>query len=420
MSHDGDYSTDNPAVESGAGPAHPLWRPDGPVGRDRRAPVVASAALLIVLCLAGWQAWSALGGRALFDDTRFNVARWETAHFFNRWLYEIGAPFRDDPAPVAALQRYFAAGRELAALERSAGESTDPATRQAVAQLRTERKELENTVEAAIEHRIATVLAEQGLKTGLPIIGATLWPPVDLELTGAPRVLAISPRDCIELLDSDLLNPELTPEKAYALESEAESAMRSAIVLQTSGVATYPSMVEEDATYEDVVETAAHEWVHQYLAFHPLGRRYFSDLRDVNETVATIAGRDIAVLVLARYLAPPAPPTAVNGSTVNVRAVLTALRQDVDLLLADGRVAEAEALMRQRQQELAAQGIVIRRINQAYFAFRGLYATSGAAAGDLGPRLQSLRERSGSVGAFLRAIEDISSRAALERVLAAP
>lgn len=406
-------------VEPG-GPHGRLWRPVGAVGRDRRAPAAAITTLFILLCLAGWQAWSALGGWALFDDTRFNVARWETAHFFNRWLYDAGAPFRDDPAPEIALQRYFAAGEELAALERSAGDSPDAATQEAMARLRKERRKLENSVEATIEARIAIVLAAEGLRTGLPIIGARLWPPVDFELTGAPRVLALSPRDRIELLGSDLLNPDLAPQEAYALESGAKNATRAAIVLQTSGVATYPSMVEEDAAYANVVETAAHEWVHQYLVFHPLGRRYFNDLRDVNETVATIAGRDIAALVLARYPAPLPAPATTSAGRVDVRAALTALRQEVDHLLAEGRVADAEALMGRRQAELAAQGVGIRRINQAYFAFRGLYATSGAAAGDLGPRLQSLRGRSGSVGAFLRAVEGIENRAALERVLASP
>ena len=45
------------------------------------------------------------------------------------------------------------------------------------------------------------------------------------------------------------------------------------------------------------VGTAAHEWVHHYLAFYPLGASYFrsQDLRTLNETVADVVGDEVAV-----------------------------------------------------------------------------------------------------------------------------
>ena len=104
---------------------------------------------------------------------------------------------------------------------------------------------------------------------------------------------------------------------------------------------------------------------------------------------------------------------------VDVDAVLRQLRLDVDRLLAEGKVAEAEALMEQQRQYLAANGFFIRKINQAYFAFYGLYGTTGASSSPIGPKLEELRKRSASLGDFIRAASGITDEADLDRLLAA-
>ncbi len=389
---------------------------------DRPRLVVAATVVAVAGLVWGWLGWTAVRRADVFDDERFSIARWEATTLLNKWLYHLGGPLHDAPSDDEALTRYFAASRAIGRIEREPHQASGRAPQQAaeLRRLRAERRRMENHVEAIIERRIATVLADEGLRTGLPgPLPSVVWPPVDFELTAAPRVLATSPRDRIRLERSDLLSNGLTAEEAEAVEARAANDRRAAVVLPTGGVAAYPSIVDEAATYEDMVKTAAHEWLHQYLFFHPLGRRYYnSDLRSVNETVATIGGEGIAELVLARYPAPPGtgsppPPRA----DVDVRAALSELRREVEALLAQGRIEDAEALMERRRVELADRGVRIRRINQAYFAFRGLYATSGAAAGDLGPRLEAFRARTGSVGAFVRALRDVSSRAELDALL---
>jgi hypothetical protein len=151
-----------------------------------------------------------------------------------------------------------------------------------------------------------------------------VFPPVDFELDAPPRVLAVSPRDRIELEHSYLLEPGLGREDFEAVEREAESENGaatgiSAVVVGTGGVATYPAVVSSSAAYEHMVDTAFHEWTHQYLAFYPLGRSYFegSDLRTLNETVANLAGTSLAGEYFKRYpgleaedtAAPTAAPT---------------------------------------------------------------------------------------------------------------
>ncbi len=95
-----------------------------------------------------------------------------------------------------------------------------------------------------------------------------------------------------------------------------------------------------------------------------------------------------------------------------------ALRLEVDRLLEKGEVTEAEALMEEKRLFLAENGFYIRKINQAYFAFNGLYADTPASSNPIGDKLSTLRSLSPSVGEFVRTVSGITSEADLDRLLA--
>ena len=87
-------------------------------------------------------------------------------------------------------------------------------------------------------------------------------------------------------------------------------------------------------------------------------------------------------------------------------------RLQVDQLLADGKIEEAEAYMERRRERLVEHGYIIRRLNQAYFAFHGAYADSprGAAGADpVGEAVRELWARSESPAAFLRTMAWMNS-----------
>jgi hypothetical protein len=93
----------------------------------------------------------------------------------------------------------------------------------------------------------------------------------------------------------------------------------------------------------------------------------------------------------------------------------------VEALLAAGNVVEAELLMETRRQEFAAQGYYIRKINQAYFAYLNLYAGeagSPAAVNPIGPKVDDLRRRTGSLQRFVQEVGDVTSAAELDALLA--
>ena len=175
-------------------------------------------------------------------------------------------------------------------------------------------------------------------------------------------------------------------------------------------MATYPALIIPRADWYDALRLAAHEWMHHYLIFHPLGRAYFDsdELRTINETVADIAGDELGAL--AAGVAPELRTAAeLRGPPSAAAATLRDLRLEVDALLAEGRVAAAEARMEAGRGELAALGASYRRINQAFFAFRGGYADRPGAVSPYGPLLQNLRARSASLVEFVAAVRVIDS-----------
>jgi hypothetical protein len=389
--------------------------------------------LVALSLVAGWQIVE-VGGLALSPDD-YNLAGWEMYHLPDKLLFEIGRLVKGDSSPQdkdARIERYLALQSRVAELEgelnrQSATSTQTDALEQQLQEARSQRDQQKIAVEGILEERISAVASEQAL----PLFSRVHWlfPPVDFEFADPPYVLVISPRDRIVEEKATLLRSDLTVKEAERLEQDAEakSDIVSALVVPTGGIGAYPAIIEPSDNYLDVLYVASHEWLHDYLFFHPLGARYFENdtLRTINETVADIAGQEIGDLVAQRYPLPsptPAPsPTPGPSPTpaVDADAVLRQLRLDVDQLLSEGKISEAEALMEQQRQYLAANGYFIRKINQAYFAFYGLYGTSGASSSPIGPKLEELRKRSPTLGDFVRAVSTITNEGDLDRLLAA-
>ena len=369
---------------------------------------------------------------AAADRNSFNLVTWELKHLPQKWLYKIGGIFRDDQGSADdALRRYFELGEEIDRLAFAAPGSDE------LARAEDERGDLEARVEDIIEGRVTSVLEEQNLALEPPLFSdlGLILPPVDFEIDPPPRVLAVSPRGRIGLDDSFLLTPGLSSETALAIESgvEADDPDVSALVVTTGGVATYPSVIREGRSYERMVDTVFHEWLHQYLIFFPLGRSYIKggEARTLNESVANIAGSELARLYFDKYgpLEAEAPPPASGSSPTpaptpgpaaepfDFDAELRALRLNVEQMLADGRIEEAEALMERKRDEFEAKGRYIRRLNQAYFAFYGFYADTPASTDPIGPKLAALLEQAGSPGEFVRQASGITTQGELDRLL---
>lgn len=407
------------------------------VSRLPGGPALLAAVLIVCLAVvASWRISVAVDLPSGSND--YNLVRWELENVANKWLYEFGRLIRgslDDAEKERKVEEFFALSREIvfreAVLVRAdaAGRPVDEEALATLAEKRERRRELENTVEAILEERVSVLARDIGLGRSWPFFSSfrLLFPPVDFEFEGPPRVLAISPRDVIFLESRRLLRSDLTVEEVTALEEEKESEGVSALVVRVGGVGTYPSVVPPGPDYRRTLELVAHEWLHHYLYFYPLGRRYFQDeaLTTINETVANIAGRELADLVSQRYHLPEPQQkeadeatTLPEEETVDFDEVMRKLRLDVERLLGEGKIDEAEALMEETRRFLAGHGHHIRKINQAYFAFHGLYADTPASSSPIGPKMLELRRLNPSLGDFIRSVADITSEDELDRLLA--
>ncbi len=160
-------------------------------------------------------------------------------------------------------------------------------------------------------------------------------------------------------------------------------------------------MIMESSWLNWVVEAISHEWTHIYLYFTPLGQQYeiSGDMRTINETTADLTGKAIGAMVIRQYYPelvppPPAPAPAVSSAPTpapqppafDYSHEMYVTRVEADRLLAAGKIDEAEAYMEARRvfimQHVADQGITIRRLNQAFFAFYGTYADTPGERGE--------------------------------------
>ena len=365
--------------------------------------LAASIALIALIAQAAAPPGRIIGEAA--QGQRFTLIRWELEHVFNRWIAIPARLVYDEPQCDAPLTL-----ARLSGVQANRAQANEAQVNGA------------QCVERALERAISEAVGQAGLATPLPLFRSQriVWPPLDIELERAPRVLAVSPRSEVRLAASTLLSPELRREEYGRIEAAIETGGEwSAWIGGVGGVATYPALIIPRADWYDALRLAAHEWLHHYLIFHPLGRAYFAsdEMRTINETVADIAGDELGALALGAEQRERAAAELDDAGEHPAAATLRELRLEVDALLAEGQVEEAEARMEAVRRQLAAEGINYRRINQAFFAFRGGYAGRPEAVSPYGPLLQALRGRSVSLAAFVHAVRGVDSVVAADALL---
>jgi len=289
--------------------------------------------------------------------------------------------------------------------------------------------------EATLQSQISDAVADLGLT-----IGGEPIPPVLYHTSPTPLALIVSERNVIQQIANVSVLPILTLDDQIQLEELiAKSLDVSTLVVPIGGVGVYPTMVMETTDLRWTLDTIAHEWIHNYLTLRPLGINYSTtpELRTMNETTASLVGNEVGTYVLQKhYPELIASPSSLGLISFNqssrpsnglddpppfdFRAEMHETRVTADQLLAEGRVDEAESYMEQRRQVFWQNGYLLRKLNQAYFAFHGAYAdVPGGAAGEdpVGPAVRALREQSDSLEDFVNTIAWMTSFEELQQAI---
>lgn len=287
-----------------------------------------------------------------------------------------------------------------------------------------EQNKLAPFAEAILQEQVSVILKELGFTAfGQPI------PSLLYHSTPLPYALIVSPRSRIEQIANISLDTHITVDEQAKLETEIDQALNtSSLVVPVGGIGVYPTMVMRTTDLRWLLNTISHEWIHNYLTLRPLGFLYSSNdpaIRTMNETTASIAGDEIGALVFQKYYPELANASSLTSglildpfgiphadaktqqTTFDFRAEMYLTRVTAEEFLTAGKIEEAETYMESRRQIFLQNGYLIRKINQAYFAFYGAYADSpGGAAGEdpVGPAVRALRAQSQTLADFVNAI----------------
>ena len=365
--------------------------------------------------------------RDVASDYVFSLVQWHAANFFDKWVHlaweaaaggEVGREERieivHDYLQTSLLrekeERQMEGGIARAGGERAA--KVDRIYRDVLDELRDRQRALRPRAEEAVESELSAVLEDEGFGWRGPL----LFPPVDIKFARMPTMIVTSRRDKIERIERLLLQPDLEHIKRGELEDTllGEYGL-SAFVGDLAGLSTYPTLVTDTDSLRSVMRTAAHEWLHVYWFFRPFGRSFWSssEMGTLNETAADIAGRELGDAAFARMggdledNARRYQPQ--EERDIRFTEMMRETRRRTEELLAEGRVLEAEEYMKERWWRLRLGGYGIRKLNQAYFAFYGIYGESASSVSPIGDQMAEFRSYFRSVGEFVRALSGVSS-----------
>jgi hypothetical protein len=395
---------------------------------------------LLVLA-ASWLLFSLVAGCAPSNDFNRQLRDITGPYRFDLMTYELRALFQEtgklftrhgstDNATAEAATYFANAGRiRLLESEINAVRAGDRSGDLASLESELEERQQQNAglavdIERLLETQIREAFSRQGIFNPLDrCISIKIgFPPVNINLAKPPHLLVVSPRDRIESIREVTLLPEMSVADMENIEAQIDALGVASLVVDLGGIATYPSYVMDTADVRFALDTAGEEWLHQYLAFTPLGFLYVLDLtglrRDydiatMNETVASMVSKEIGGLIYQEYYTRGGvdevkQPAVESGFNFNEE--MREIRKAVDDYLARGEIERAEVFMEQKRQYLAENGYYIRKLNQAYFAFHGTYADSPTSISPIGAEMKELRSQSTSLKEFLDTVTAMTNR----------
>lgn len=367
---------------------------------------------------------------SIVKSYRFSIMKWESRAIPREAKQRIFGSHKKNENEVSVVTEYFSNIDQIETLEseikaiNAGNKQGDLTSLEAELNILQEQKgALKDTVERILENQMKKTLAQQGIFNPVNRYIKINFPPLNFSLEKSPYLLVISPRDRIESIRRITLQPSLSLKEIEDIETEVDKLGVSSLVVELGGLgATYPTFVTDEASLRFIIDTATEEWLHQYLAFKPLGFLYLLDsigvsrnyeIAVMNETLASMVSKEIGTILVENYYPQyenSNHQTRASEAEFDFNREMRNIRRAVDNYLARGEIEQAEEFMEQKRQYLASKGYYIRKLNQAYFAFYGTYADSPNSISPVGLELNELRSQSTSLKEFLDRVAAMTSR----------
>ena len=212
----------------------------------------------------------------------FSILDWEVRRLPNKWSYKIKSLIKNDH------------------------ESKSNRLENIYSYLDTSKNDLDQLSRPDIEASFESLISDAIKLEGITYLNRIIFPPVSISLESAPYILITSPRDKIMRGDEALLTSNISLQQVIDIENKLmKQENLSSLVIPVGGIATYPVIVTKSNDLLWSLQTAAHEWLHTFLFFRPLGFNMFNsaEMQILNETVANIVGKEIGITAFNMLLA---------------------------------------------------------------------------------------------------------------------
>ncbi len=387
--------------------------------------------MLSILLISGCKSSDTFDDRLneIVKPYHFGIARWELGAIPNelrQLIFDRPEKVTDE---VGIVKEYFDMTKQIKLLRSkisAAYEDNDitkaTSLEKELDALEERKTDLNEIVESIIERQIRKTFNEQGIFN--PVLNINFnFPPINFSLEKPPHVLVISPRAKIESMREITLKPDITVYEIEDIERRADELGVSSLVVTLGGLgATYPTFVTNESSLQFTINTAAEEWLHQYMVMKPLGFLYMLDvtgisrnydIATINETLVGIVSKEIGAIVYEKYYSTDGPNNNQNQtdeSNFDFNLEMRQIRIQVDDYLSQGKIEQAEEYMEEKRLYLISNGYYIRKLNQAYFAFHGTYADKPTSVSPIGLEMRELRSKSASLKNFLDTVSTMTSR----------
>ena len=385
--------------------------------------IIIYSFLMFVVLIVGKGGFAFSQIEIMSNDYKWSLVEWEGQNFPDKWVHKLKQfmPWYNiNFSNENNIEKFFDVSVEISRVNKlKIGGSTVKNVAKPIGITQTERldrmMELQDSlrpwIEESLENHVSEALENEGLRTKLGF----LWPPVDVALKSPPSLLVISPRSTIRTELSLLLQPHMINDQRDKLERRIiNEENRSALVIDIGGIATYPSIVSPTHGLRGSLILIVHEWLHHYWFFKPLGHNYWLDDNTtiLNESAADMIANELGSNIYQNIRGVDVSDSEPNKVYVSGFVFFDEMRKtrvEVERLLEQGRIQDAEHYMEQRRQVFVDQGYAIRKLNQAYFAFHGTYAGDPASISPIKEELQFFGSTTNGIGDFVRQLAEFAS-----------